>query len=104
MESVNLINEKPKHHIELDWVFVNSLPDGNLHQYHRQGEYKLITTHTSIIRRCNVHENSDDHSMKVSYHRCASKYCIEGKNETCPVRKVVKRCEFDKLNYIYQVR
>lgn len=92
-----------KHHVELDWVFIIALVDSDIYQYLNNLDYKMTATHTAILRKCNSHENQDEHSMKVSYYRCSSKHCIQSKSDQCDVRMVIKRCEQNLLNHIYKV-
>lgn len=68
-----------------------------------QQTYKFHATYTNIRRIWNLHHNPDDHSMRVSYYNCVSKYCIGGKDDKCLAKKLLKRCEQTNLNHIFEV-
>lgn len=101
MESTSGLRRKNP--MERDWILVHTLDDDQLFIHMKRSQYKMTASHNDIVRKCTVHSNIDAHKMKVAYYRCSSKNCIREKADICPYRCVVKKCEIDKLNYVYRV-
>lgn len=94
--------ENKKHRLELEWVFITSVSDRDLYQHLQRSQYPMRKG-SSAERKCTVHENADDHKMKVTYIHCSSSLCIQGPSDKCPLRGVIKRCSQSEINNVYHV-
>ena len=102
-ESTQSSFERKKNPFEADWTLIYTFDENQLFIHMKRSEYKMTATHNNITRKCTAHRNIDDHTMKVAYYRCTSKNCVQEKDELCPYKSMVKKCEIDQLNYVYRV-
>ena len=72
---------RKKNHLGLEWLFLVSEDEDECFYLMSRSQYKMTGTHNGYIWRCSVHANVDDYKMEISYYKCSSKYCIQGKDD-----------------------
>ena len=88
-----------------EWILVSdtdALDDVSLNTYIRNN-IKTIISH-SFTRKCNVHENLDDHKMNVRYYRCSSSKCQQVPGDVCLFQYQARYCLLKNLWYIYKLK
>ena len=87
---------------KLDWEPLTVLTDDEVYEYFKRSKYLFRRTHSNK-RSCTVDDHDSSHSSLVAYYSCVSKNCIREDKESCPARRLLKRCDATNKNHIYKL-